>query len=82
MTPLFMASPATVEDPIDALSSSRGVRRTKLIGTVLGYLMAHAGPRLPYAQLQVAAQQDKASRATRRVRGLRQYRRIIGAVRG
>ena len=56
-----MATAAPVEDPIDALISSRGLRRTKLVGAVLSYLMAHADTSFTHAQLHRAVQRDESS---------------------
>lgn len=56
-----MVTAAIVEDPVDALISSRGLRRTKLVRAVLLYLIAHADTSFTHAQLHRAVQGEKTS---------------------
>jgi Fur family ferric uptake transcriptional regulator len=51
-------SPAT--DPIDALLSAHGLRRTNAARLVLGWLLAHPDTSYTHAQLQTALQGDGA----------------------
>ncbi len=48
------ATPATLADPIDALLSAHGLRRTAAARKVLGWLLAHPDTSYTHAQLQVA----------------------------
>lgn len=52
------ATPAA--DPIDALLSAHGLRRTGAARLVLGWLLAHPETSYTHAQLQVALSSDKA----------------------
>ena len=47
-------------DPIDALLSAHGLRRTSAARQVLGWLLAHADTSYTHAQLQAALQADQA----------------------
>lgn len=47
-----------VSDPIDALLSAHGLRRTGAARRVLGWLLAHPDTTYTHAQLQVALQTD------------------------
>ena len=47
-----------VADPIDALLSAHGLRRTSAARLVLGWLLAHADTSYTHAQLQAALQGD------------------------
>ena len=47
-------------DPIDALLSAHGLRRTSAARQVLGWLLAHADTSYTHAQLQAALQAEQA----------------------
>jgi len=49
---------ALVSDPIDALLSAHGLRRTAAARRVLGWLLAHPDTSYTHAQLQTALQAD------------------------
>jgi len=53
--------PTTVADPIDALLSAHGLRRTAAARLVLGWLLAHPDTSYTHAQLQMALSDDGAS---------------------
>lgn len=53
-----MASLITPADPIDALLSAHGLRRTSAARLVLGWLLAHPDTSYTHAQLQAALQGD------------------------
>lgn len=53
-----MTHTPTVPDPIDALLSAHGLRRTGAARRVLGWLLAHPDTTYTHAQLQVALQTD------------------------
>lgn len=55
-----MASLLPTTDPIDALLSAHGLRRTSAARQVLGWLLAHADTSYTHAQLQAALQADQA----------------------
>lgn len=55
-----MASLLPITDPIDALLSAHGLRRTSAARQVLGWLLAHADTSYTHAQLQAALQADQA----------------------
>jgi Fur family transcriptional regulator, ferric uptake regulator len=57
--PKVLAAPAIV-DPIDALLSAHGLRRTQAARIVLGWLLAHPDTSYTHAQLQAALQSDGA----------------------
>jgi Fur family ferric uptake transcriptional regulator len=50
--------PPTVADPIDALLSAHGLRRTSAARLVLGWLLAHPDTSYTHAQLQAALASD------------------------
>ena len=52
--------PPFPDDPIDALLSAHGLRRTSAARLVLGWLLAHPDTSYTHAQLQVALQGDSA----------------------
>ena len=52
--------PPFPDDPIDALLSAHGLRRTSAARLVLGWLLAHPDTSYTHAQLQVALQGDTA----------------------
>lgn len=52
--------PPLPRDPIDALLSAHGLRRTTAARLVLGWLLAHPDTSYTHAQLQMALQHDKA----------------------
>jgi len=53
--------PPLPDDPIDALLSAHGLRRTSAARLVLGWLLSHPDTSYTHAQLQVALQDDKAT---------------------
>lgn len=53
-----MASLISTADPIDALLSAHGLRRTSAARLVLGWLLAHPDTSYTHAQLQAALQSD------------------------
>ncbi len=53
--------PMTAADPIDALLSAHGLRRTAAARLVLGWLLAHPDTSYTHAQLQMALSDDGAS---------------------
>ena len=53
-----MASLIPTSDPIDALLSAHGLRRTSAARLVLGWLLAHPDTSYTHAQLQAALQGD------------------------
>jgi Fur family transcriptional regulator, ferric uptake regulator len=57
--PQTLAAPSAV-DPIDALLSAHGLRRTQAARIVLGWLLAHPDTSYTHAQLQAALQGDEA----------------------
>jgi len=58
--PVRMAPPESSIDPIDALLSAHGLRRTHAARLVLGWLLAHPDTSYTHAQLQAALQDDEA----------------------
>ena len=50
--------PPLPDDPIDALLTAHGLRRTQAARRVLGWLLAHPDTSYTHAQLQVALQDD------------------------
>lgn len=52
------ATPLNPPDPIDALLSAHGLRRTGAARRVLGWLLAHPDTSYTHAQLQAALQSD------------------------
>ena len=52
--------PPLPEDPIDALLTAHGLRRTQAARQVLGWLLAHPDTSYTHAQLQLALQDDAA----------------------
>lgn len=54
---------STPVDPIDALLSAHGLRRTGAARRVLGWLLAHPDTSYTHAQLQSALQQDPVAQA-------------------
>jgi len=54
-------SPSQCVDPIDALLSAHGLRRTGAARRVLGWLLAHQDTSYTHAQLQAALQNDTAA---------------------
>jgi len=55
------ATPTSLVDPIDALLSAHGLRRTVAARKVLGWLLAHPQTSYTHAQLQAALAQDDAT---------------------
>jgi Fur family ferric uptake transcriptional regulator len=53
-----LINPPAATDPIDALLSAHGLRRTGAARRVLGWLLAHADTSFTHAQLQAALQDD------------------------
>jgi Fur family ferric uptake transcriptional regulator len=53
-----MTSPNSSPDPIDALLSAHGLRRTSAARLVLGWLLAHPDTSYTHAQLQAALADD------------------------
>jgi Fur family ferric uptake transcriptional regulator len=51
--------PPLPDDPIDALLSAHGLRRTSAARLVLGWLLAHPDTSYTHAQLQMALQDDQ-----------------------
>ena len=56
--PALMSPLETHADPIDALLSAHGLRRTSAARLVLGWLLAHPDTSYTHAQLQAALQGD------------------------
>lgn len=52
--------PPLPDDPIDALLTAHGLRRTQAARLVLGWLLAHPDTSYTHAQLQAALQDDTA----------------------
>ena len=50
--------PPLPDDPIDALLTAHGLRRTQATRRVLGWLLGHPDTSYTHAQLQVALQDD------------------------
>jgi len=59
--PMPVAPPLSLVDPIDALLSAHGLRRTDAARRVLGWLLAHPDTSYTHAQLQTALQNDTAT---------------------
>ncbi|MBL8335723.1 MAG: Fur family transcriptional regulator [Rhodoferax sp.] len=53
--------PPLPDDPIDALLSAHGLRRTQAARQVLGWMLAHPDTSFTHAQLQAALQGDGAA---------------------
>ena len=53
-----LINPPAATDPIAALLSAHGLRRTGAARRVLGWLLAHADTSFTHAQLQAALQDD------------------------
>jgi Fur family ferric uptake transcriptional regulator len=58
LCPMPAPSPSHLVDPIDALLSAHGLRRTGAARRVLGWLLAHPDTSYTHAQLQTALQSD------------------------
>lgn len=58
--PRKLSLSALPADPVDALLSARGLRRTSAARLVLGWLLAHSDTSYTHAQLQVAMRDHRA----------------------